>query len=213
VAGINFRRQAELEVEDTQKITLKELIPSFWLSQTLLLILGLFLLWLFYLRKGFSLVTFFSTNNLIEIGFTGTLFAVLGIGLQWWAWKVFTLNAFDDGGINRLLLTLPICVLIPMFAFGAFSEELLVRGVLQNSIVSFAGPLGGVFLTSLLFTAMHFRYLKKPVLMSGVFILSLILCSLYSLTETLWASIWAHFIYNFGASLLAKRVYLPLIQK
>lgn len=99
-----------------------------------------------------------------------------------------------------------------MFAFGAISEEILVRGVIQTGVVSFLGPLAGIIITSLIFTAMHFRYLKKPVLISGVFILSLILGTLYNFTGTLWSSIWAHFLYNLGSAYLAKKYYLPYIE-
>lgn len=193
-------------------LTNKELIPSFWLSQIILFFTGCLFLWLIFLRRGYSISSFFSVNNLLGIWIGGTLVAILGIGLQWGAWKVFSLDAFDDGGINRLLLTLSMRTLIPIFFFGAFSEELLVRGVLQTGIVSLIGSLSGVLLTSLIFTGMHIRYLKKPVLMVGVFIISLVLGFLYVLTETLWASVWAHFIYNSGAALLAKKYYLPLIQ-
>lgn len=193
-------------------LTTKELIPSFWLSQILLFGPGVLLLWLIFLRQGYTLSAFFTLDRPLGIWMGGTLVAILGTGLQWGAWKVFSLNAFDDGGINRLLLTLPMRTLIPMFLFGAFSEELLVRGVLQTGTVSLIGSISGVLLTSFIFTGMHIRYLKKPVLMSGVFLISLVLGSLYVLTGTLWASVWAHFLYNSGSSLLAKKFYLPLFQ-
>lgn len=205
----NHDEQNEVEYSN---LTTKELIPSFWLSQILLFVPGMLLLWFIYLRKGYALTTFFSIENPLGIWLGGTIVAILGIGLQWEAWKTFSLQAFDDGGINRVLLTLPMGTLVPMFAFGAFSEEILVRGVLQTGTVSLLGSTGGVLLTSFIFTGMHIRYLKKPVLMSGVFLISLVLGTLYVLTGTLWASVWAHFIYNSGAALLAKRFYLPRFQ-
>ncbi len=74
------------------------------------------------------------------------------------------------------------------------------------------GVLLGIFLTSFLFTILHYRYLKKPVLFGGVFVLSLIFCSLYGYTGNLWTTIWAHFAYNLGAAILAKKYYLPKLQ-
>lgn len=194
-------------------LTPQDLTVSFWLSQIILFFLGLSLLWFFYLRKGFTPAAFFSTDNLLGIGLGGPLVAVLGISFQWIAWKVFSLQAFDDGGINRLLLTIPMVTLIPMFAFGAIAEELLLRGVVQTGAVFYFGPIGGVLITSFFFTGMHVRYLKKPVLFSAVFLLSLILGSLYQVTGTLWASIGAHFIYNTGSVGLAKKYYLPLFEE
>ncbi|MGE4273529.1 MAG: lysostaphin resistance A-like protein [Desulfitobacterium sp.] len=188
------------------------LLPSFWLTQLLLLIPGGGLFWLFYLRKGYTLQNFFSWDNAVGIWILGTAVAILGMGIQLVAWRVFPVDAFDDGGVNRLLLELPTLSLGPMFLVGAFSEELLVRGVVQTGLSTAFGPIHGIFFTSLLFTAMHMRYLKKPVLMSGVFLISLILCSLYGLTGTLWATVWAHFVYNLGASILAKKYYLPYLQ-
>ncbi len=187
------------------------LIPSFWLTQLLLLIPGAFLLWLFYLRKGYPWQTFFAWDNTGGIWLLGSAAALLGMGLQFLAWKIFSIEAFDDGGVNRLLLELPAKFLFPMFLIGAFSEELLVRGVVQTGLGKFFGPLYGILFTSILFTGMHLRYLKKPVLMCGVFVVSLLLCSLYGFTGTLWATVYAHFLYNFGAALLAKKYYLPLI--
>lgn len=187
------------------------LIPSFWLTQLLLLVPGGALLWFFYLRKGYNLQDFFAGDNLVGIWLLGTFVALFGIAVQFIAWKIFTVDAFDDGGVNRLLLELPAKTLFSMFMIGAFSEELLVRGVVQTGIGAYLGPVQGVLVTSILFTAMHIRYLKKPVLMSGVFLLSLILCALYSYTSTLWATVYTHFLYNFGAAILAKKYYLPLI--
>lgn len=189
------------------------LIPSFWLTQLLLLVPGGALLWFFYLRQGYTLQDFFAGHNLGGIWLLGTIVALFGIGVQCVAWKIFSVDAFDDGGVNRLLLELPAWTLLPMFMIGAFSEELLVRGVVQTGIGAFLGPVQGVLLTSFLFTAMHLRYLKKPVLMGGVFLISLILCSLYGYTGTLWATVYAHFLYNFGAAIVAKKYYLPLISE
>ncbi|AGA69675.1 putative metal-dependent membrane protease [Desulfitobacterium dichloroeliminans LMG P-21439] len=188
------------------------LLPSFWLTQLLLLIPGGGLLWLFYLRTGYSLQGFFSWDNAGGIWIIGTVVAILGMVIQLVAWRVFPVDAFDDGGVNQLLLELPSPTLGPMFLVGAFSEELLVRGVLQTGLSAAFGPIQGIFFTSILFTAMHIRYLKKPVLMSGVFLISLILCTLYGFTGTLWATVWAHFLYNLGASILAKKYYLPYLQ-
>ena len=187
------------------------LIPSFWLTQLLLLIPGGILLWFLYLRKGYSLGYFFSWDNTGGIWFLGTAVALIGIFVQFVAWKVFPIGAFDDGGVNRLLLELPAQVLLPMFIIGAFSEEVVVRGVVQPGIGAYLGSLYGILITSILFTLMHLRYLKKPVLMCGVFMISLILCSLYGFTGTLWATVYAHFLYNFGAAILAKKYYLPLL--
>lgn len=193
-------------------LTPKELVLSFWLSQIILLVPGIVLLWFLYLRNGYVLSDFFAYTNTVGIWFGGTSVALAAIALQWLAWRIFSLRAFDDGGINGVLLSLPMRTLIPMFIFGAFAEELLVRGVLQAGMVRYFGPLSGVLLTSLIFSIMHIRYIKKPVLLGGAFIISLILGFLYGVAGTLWAPIWAHLIYNSATALLAKKFYLPLLK-
>lgn len=188
------------------------LVPSFWLTQLLLLIPGVSLLWFLFLRKGYGLGNFFLWH-VQEIWLWGTLVAILGMAIQFVAWRIFPLDAFDDGGVNSLLLELPVGKLFPMFLVGAFSEELLVRGVIQTTLTDKWGILVGVLLTSVLFTLMHFRYLKKPVLFSGVFVLSLIFCSLYGYTGNLWTTTWSHFLYNLGSAILAKKFYLPKLKE
>mgnify|MGYP000934530261 FL=1 len=98
------------------------LIPSFWLTQLILLIPAGILLWFFYLRNDYSLQFFFSGDNLLEIGLYGTVVALIGMGAQFLAWRLFPKEAFDDGGVNRLLLEQPARVLFFMFLIGAFSE-------------------------------------------------------------------------------------------
>ncbi|NMA68643.1 MAG: CPBP family intramembrane metalloprotease, partial [Desulfitobacterium sp.] len=161
----NLEKSNSIETENLRAV----LIPSFWLTQLLLLIPGFFLLWFFFLRKGYLLGDFFFWD-IKEIWLWGTLIALLGMAIQLIAWNIFPIEAFDDGGINSLLLELPVSKLFPMFLTGAFSEELLVRGVIQTSLTGRGGVLIGVLLTSVLFTLMHYRYLKKPVLFTGVFL-------------------------------------------
>ncbi|SHN85112.1 hypothetical protein SAMN02745215_04361 [Desulfitobacterium chlororespirans DSM 11544] len=191
----------------------RALIPSFWLTQLLSLLLGGFLLWFFYLRQGYPWQDFLAWDSTWSIWGLSTVLAVSMMGLQILAWKIFSPDAFDDGGINRLLLELPSQFLLPMFIIGAFSEELLIRGVIQTGLAGFFGPVYGILFTSLIFTGMHFRYLKKPLLIVAAFVISVCLCLLYGFAGTLWATVYAHFLYNFGAALLAKKYYLPLLAR
>ncbi|MPL83579.1 hypothetical protein SDC9_29534 [bioreactor metagenome] len=207
-----YKEEHQEKVQYEEKLR-QALLPSFWLTQLLSLLLGGFLLWFFYLRQGYFWQDFFAWDSTWSIWCLSTAVALSMMGLQILAWKVFSPDAFDDGGINRLLVELPAKLLFPMFIIGAFSEELLIRGVIQTGLAGFLGPLYGILLTSLIFTGMHFRYLKKPLLMGAAFLISVFLCLLYGLMGTLWATVYAHFLYNFGAALLAKKYYLPLLAR
>lgn len=91
----------------------------------------------------------------------------------------------DDGNVNELvfgsmspLMTVLVCISVGV------GEEWLFRGVVQH----FAGNLG----TSVIFTVIHIRYLKKPLLFLSVFTTSMLLGLLYEWEGTLWPSITAH---------------------
>jgi membrane protease YdiL (CAAX protease family) len=107
----------------------------------------------------------------------------------------------DDGEINRRIFrnlsfmpTLLICAVVGV------SEEWLFRGVVQSYL--------GNFGTSLLFTLIHFRYLRKPLLVLFVFATSFALGTLFELSHRLFAPILAHLLIDF---LLAR--YLQLVAK
>lgn len=96
----------------------------------------------------------------------------------------------DDGGINELLFrnrTLWQIVLICFLV--AVCEELLFRGAAQHAF--------GPYWTSILFAAIHVRYLKHWLMTGLVFSLSYGLGWIYDWTGTLWTPILAHFLIDF----------------
>jgi membrane protease YdiL (CAAX protease family) len=71
-------------------------------------------------------------------------------------------------------------------ALIAISEEILFRGVLQTHF--------GIWVASLIFAILHFRYLSKWLLFTMVVSISFLLGIVYDLTETLYTTIIAHFL-------------------
>lgn len=71
----------------------------------------------------------------------------------------------------------------------AFSEELLFRGVIQTHF--------GLFVASTVFALLHVRYLEKLFLFAMVVLLSFFLGYIYELTNSLWVTIFAHFLIDF----------------
>lgn len=91
----------------------------------------------------------------------------------------------DDGSVNEMVfgsmspwMTLLVCISVGV------GEEWLFRGVVQ--------PFAGNLWTSVIFTVIHVRYLKKPLLFISVFLTSLSLGWLFQREGTLWPSIFAH---------------------
>lgn len=91
----------------------------------------------------------------------------------------------DDGNVNEQIFgrMAPHTTILVCIAVG-IGEEWLFRGVIQ--------PLAGNGWTSLIFTLIHVRYLKKPLLVGSVFLTSWLLGMLFSLEGSLWPPIVAH---------------------
>lgn len=103
--------------------------------------------------------------------------------------------------MNILLLEkLSIKELALIFLSGAIVEEWLFRGILQTYL--------GVLLSSLIFTAIHFRYLNKIVLLFEVLLMGLILGLSYHVTSSLLVPIVCHFIVNTTTAFLCKKGYI-----
>jgi membrane protease YdiL (CAAX protease family) len=49
----------------------------------------------------------------------------------------------------------------------------------------------------MIFAVIHFRYLKKPVLLTFVVIISFLFGLIFEYTESLWTTIIAHFLVDF----------------
>lgn len=103
----------------------------------------------------------------------------------------------DDGGINeKLFRNRPMWHIFVMTLVIAVCEELLFRGALQ--------PVLGIFWTSILFTLIHFRYLKQWMMTILVFCISLGLGGLVVWTGSLVTSTVAHFVVDFSLGVLLR---------
>lgn len=91
----------------------------------------------------------------------------------------------DDGRINeRIFGSMSTAgIFLACLAIG-MGEEWLFRGVIQ--------PFAGNLWTSVIFTLVHTRYLRKPLLIASLFTTSWLLGLLFDLEQSLWAPIVAH---------------------
>ncbi|GAB2692610.1 CPBP family intramembrane glutamic endopeptidase [Paenibacillus thermoaerophilus] len=96
----------------------------------------------------------------------------------------------DDGGINkRIFGRLPLWHIALLSLVVAVCEEMLFRGAVQH----FAGP----YWTSIVFAAIHVRYLRHWLMTGLVFSISYGLGVVQDWTGTIWAPIAAHFAIDF----------------
>jgi membrane protease YdiL (CAAX protease family) len=103
--------------------------------------------------------------------------------------------------VSQELSWLQILYMIMAIVVAPIYEELLFRGIIFPFMVKRTGLVGGTFLVSLFFAALHF-HLPSVV---PLFLLSVALCLAYWRTGSLWVSIGIHTTFN-AVSILALNV-------
>ncbi|KUO62771.1 MAG: hypothetical protein APF84_03755 [Gracilibacter sp. BRH_c7a] len=92
-----------------------------------------------------------------------------------------------------------------IFLSGSIAEEFLFRGIIQSEL--------GIWIASIFFVIIHFRYYKKLVILLEVFLMSIILGFTYAITSLLWVAIICHFIVNYSTALLIKKGYIKITEE
>ncbi len=101
----------------------------------------------------------------------------------------------DDGGINEMIFkNRPLWHIIIITLMVGICEELLFRGAIQYAF--------GPYWTSILFAAIHFRYLRHWIPTGWVFVSSYALGYIYIESGTLWAPILCHFMIDLISGLI-----------
>ena len=178
-------KQAELIKDLPDRI----LVMNVWLTQALVFgmaaVLGFFLL--DGLNEFISLFDF-TDRKLVTWG--------IGIGIAVVAADMLLARLVpkswqDDGGINeRIFRNLSITKIALLSLCVAVSEELLFRGVIQSQT--------NLWVASLLFAAIHYRYLHKPFLLVNVTSVSFLIGWVFEYTgHNLAVTIAIHFLIDF----------------
>lgn len=127
----------------------------------------------------------------------GIFSAILIVVIEIVLYSFLPSRYFDDGGINeKVFKNQSIGNIFLIAIVVAISEEFLFRGVIQTSF--------GYIFASTLFVLVHFRYLKKPVLLVLVIIISFYLGYVFELTKNLYVVIVFHFVVDFLLGIFMK---------
>jgi len=178
----------------------KLLIYNLYLTQFFTLTLAFMLYFIFYRYSPNEVIGLLIPDNLFRSTLYGLIVAIIVIIVNIFLARKLPKEALDDGGINeKIFNNLHIGNIAIIAAVVAFSEEILFRGVLQSAV--------GIFFTSILFALIHFRYLKKVVLITFTFLTSLALGFLVYYTDW-FAAFLSHFLIDFILGLLIKKKYL-----
>ena len=174
-------KQAEL----LKSISDETLILNVWLTQFIVVLVSLIVGFiLFDDWASFWGLFQFDDWRILTVGVTAGIGIVL---LDFVLMKVLPDSFYDDGGINqRIFRSISIPHIIILSFAVAVCEELLFRGVIQTNT--------NIWIASLVFALVHYRYLFNIFLFCNVTILSFFIGFLYDLTGNLVVTIAAHFI-------------------
>lgn len=181
----NFK-QFKFRQVNVDEIDDRFLIMNLYMTQLLVLLLGVIIM----LFQRPSLTHMFSFAQGIWIPVWGVAFALVVLVVDVLISRWVPPEVTDDGGINELLFkNRPLWHIIVMSLVVAICEELLFRGAIQAS--------WGPYWTSILFAAIHIRYLQHWLMTGLVFCISYGLGWIYIQTGSLWTPIVAHFVIDF----------------
>ncbi|AVQ99260.1 CPBP family intramembrane metalloprotease [Oceanobacillus iheyensis] len=125
-----------------------------------------------------------------EIFYFGLLPGIIIVLIDVILMRFLPKSTFDDGGVNEKLFTgQPVSSIFFLSLLVAWTEEMLFRGVIQTSF--------GYVFASVFFAIVHIRYLKKPILLASVLMISFYIGYLFEQTGNLFVTITAHFIVDF----------------
>lgn len=184
--------------EIVKQLTDQQLKQVVYQSQLLFLGIGIILSFIIYRNLRFlsEIISF----NLSEIGFYGVVIALFLVSIEILLYFFVPKKYFDDGGINEKLFRNQSVIAIFFIALTvAICEEYLFRAVIQTTF--------GYFFASSLFVIVHFRYLKKPVLLLGIIITSFLIGFLFEITNNLLVVISFHFTVDFILGLFIRLLH------
>lgn len=190
-----FKKQNEI----IKHLTDKQIVQNLYFTQLLVLVLAL-VLSVFLFDNPESFFELFTYKNHTSI-YYGIGVAILVIIVDFIIFKVTPSDLVDDGGINEKIFSKrSILHIIFLTALIAFSEELLFRGVLQTNL--------GIWIASIIFAILHFRYLSKWVLFIMVVSISFLLGIVYDITDSLYTTIIAHFLIDLVFAIQIRLQYV-----
>jgi len=162
------------------------LLANLYVTQALTLIIGI--VWILFQRRNPLELLYFPSTWEFAVWGGGLALLVLLFDLS--ISRFVPEEASDDGGVNeRIFRSRPIWHIAVISFVVAVCEELLFRGAVQHAF--------GPYWTSILFAAIHVRYLRHWIPTGMVFAISYGLGWIMEYTGALWAPIMAHFLVDF----------------
>ncbi len=186
---------------DIQSIDVRLLIYNLYLTQIITLIIAFIISFILHDKYPVHAILTIIPENVYQSLLYGIIFAFIAISIDIFLAWILPEEMLDDGGINeKLLKNMPIWHIFIIANVVGFIEEFLFRGAIQPTL--------GLWLTSMIFTLIHFRYLKKIVLIIVTLLLSLGLGWLTQHTGSWFSSYIAHTLIDFILGIFIRNHWL-----
>lgn len=181
-------RKIKFKKVNIHELNDRTLLLNLYMTQFITLFIGVVIIMFQFNPLFRDLWTHISKINDALIWGAGFALIVVSIDLMLTRWVPE--HVIDDGGINeRIFKNRPIWHIALISLIVAVCEEILFRGAIQHAL--------GPYWTSILFAAIHIRYLQHWLMTGLVFSISYGLGWIYIETGTLWTPIMAHFMIDF----------------
>ena len=186
-------RNLKLRPVSAENLSDRQLLINLYITQAFIFVIGI--LWVIF--QGRSLFELFVWPQDWRFAFWGMGLAAAVIAADLAISRWMPDEATDDGGVNeRIFRHRPIWHIAWICLMVSFCEELLFRGAIQHAI--------GPYWTSILFAAIHVRYLRHWIPTGLVFAISYGLGWIMLQAGTIWAPIAAHFLIDFVMGLIIR---------
>lgn len=178
--NIRFRNVTVDQLSD------RMLLLNLYMTQAFTLIIGIVIV----ILQGRNVFRLFEWPKSGEFWLWGAGLAALLMVVNLAMSKFLPEEASDDGGVNeRMFGNRPVWHIALLAFIISVCEELLFRGAIQHAF--------GAYWTSILFAAIHVRYLRHWAPTGLVFAVSYGLGWSMTQTGTIWTPILAHFVIDF----------------
>ncbi|MBB6635423.1 CPBP family intramembrane glutamic endopeptidase [Cohnella thailandensis] len=186
-------RNVKVRKVDIGQLDDRLLLINLYLTQLITFIIGF--LWVIF--QGRSVINLFRFNDSLDFLYWGAGLAALIVLFEIAVSRWVPEQAMDDGGVNeKMFKKRPIWHIVVICLIVSICEELLFRGAIQYAV--------GAYWTSILFAAIHVRYLKHWIPTGMVFGISYSLGWIQEHTGTIWAPIAAHFAFDLIMGLIIR---------
>ncbi|NMD70284.1 CPBP family intramembrane metalloprotease [Bacillus sp. DNRA2] len=173
----------------------RELLFHLFITQVILMVVAVILGFILFdnITDFFQLFNWSDLHVILVGGIAGLTVVLIDTILT----KVIPEHMYFDGGLNeRIFQNRSVIQIAIIAAVVSFSEEILFRGVIQTHF--------GLFLSSLIFAAIHYRYLFNWFLLLNIIILSFFIGFIFEATNNLVVTIFMHFLIDFLLGLMIR---------